>query len=433
MAEGFSLVPGAQPVPGYKLVRPLGQGGFGEVWEALAPGNFAVALKFVRLENAKPELRALDLLRSLRHPHLLDVQWAVSVGHFLVVAMPLCDRSLADRLNECKARHLAGIPYTELLTYIHEAAEALDYLNHPRDDRDPIQHRDVKPHNLFLVGGAVRLADFGLAKILADSQSSITAMTPNYAPPEFFRDEFAATSDQYSLAVSYYQLRSGRLLFSGSIHKVMHGHLHEAPDLTAIAERERPAIARALAKNPQARWSSCKEFAQQLGQVIPRATGRGLALQHWLAEVRAKTITCLEWSRRGELLWSPAGTANHLTWHAGHALWVHDALVIQPWLGHSELPHGWSGMFKMGSKPKLHLGTWPTRHEIRQHLEQQLARLVEIFACVPEDSFDHLPPYPHPGDHRNLFSLFTHAIHDEANHQGEMYLLLKLQRSNSST
>ena len=107
----FHLKPGVEPVLGYRLVRKIGQGGFGEVWEAEAPGGFRVALKFIRLDTdqAGPEQRALEVIRDIRHPHLLDVQFAARVEDCLVIAMPLCDESLMDRdapgaRNDTRAR-----------------------------------------------------------------------------------------------------------------------------------------------------------------------------------------------------------------------------------------------------------------------------------------------------------------------------------------
>src|SRR4051812_22090523 len=79
---------GIEPVPGYRFLKKIGQGGFGEVWEAEAPGGVRVAIKVIRVETerSKPELRALELIRNIRHPHLLDVQFSVSVGDCLLIA-----------------------------------------------------------------------------------------------------------------------------------------------------------------------------------------------------------------------------------------------------------------------------------------------------------------------------------------------------------
>ena len=243
------LEAGVEPIPGYTLVRMLGRGGFGEVWEALAPGGVHVALKFIRLdtEEAGLEERALEVIRNIRHPHLLDVQFAVRVADCLVIAMPLCERSLMDRLRECQAQGLAGLPRDELLGDMDDLAQALDFLNEPRhaigDDGKlvGVQHRDVKPHNVFLVGGSARLADFGLAKILEASGASHSgSMSPHYVAPEVIDGRVSRWSDQYSLAVTYYQLRTGRRPFEGdSVLQVIYAHQNLPPDLSALPEEER--------------------------------------------------------------------------------------------------------------------------------------------------------------------------------------------------
>src|SRR5262245_51013577 len=69
------LQAGMQPVPGYTLEARLGRGGFGEVWRAQGPGGFKVAMKFIPLEHKTGtiELRSLDLMKEIRHPHLLPM------------------------------------------------------------------------------------------------------------------------------------------------------------------------------------------------------------------------------------------------------------------------------------------------------------------------------------------------------------------------
>jgi serine/threonine protein kinase len=72
--------------------------------------------------------------------------------------------------------------------------------------------------NLLLQGGAAKVADFGLAKALKGMVQDMSfSMTPAYAPPELFGGSTAPTSDQYSLGVTYYELRTGRRPFAGTL------------------------------------------------------------------------------------------------------------------------------------------------------------------------------------------------------------------------
>jgi serine/threonine protein kinase len=271
-AEVLRLEPGAEPTPGYRLERLLGRGGFGEVWKARGPGGVAVALKFIRLDGKAGgfELRSLEMMKDVRHGNLLSLFGVWQREPFIILALELADRSLMDRLQEAQAQGQPGIPLPELLEYLRDAARALDFLNEPRHALDgkaglSIQHRDVKPHNLLLVGDTVKLADFGLARLLERRATSHTgAMTPAYAAPEFFKGRTTSQSDQYSLAVAYCQLRGGRLPFAGTPEQMMMGHSQEAPDLGMVPEAERPAVARALSKNPEDRWPNCRAFVQAL-------------------------------------------------------------------------------------------------------------------------------------------------------------------------
>jgi len=277
---------GTEPVPGFVLVERLGRGGFGEVWKATAPGGFPIALKFVPLEGRglKIEMRALEIIKAIRHPNLLATFGTWQVSGFLVIAMELADRTLFDRFEEATAQGLAGIPRDELLEYLQEAAKGIDYLNEPQHALEGrpclgVQHRDIKPQNILLVGRGVKVADFGLARLLEHALTAHTgSLTPAYAAPEFVRGQTSSRSDQYSLGVTYCELRGGRLPFQGNLEKMLFGHLEGTPDLSLLPEEERPIVARALAKDPADRWPTCRDFvaalAHQARHAEDAATGR---------------------------------------------------------------------------------------------------------------------------------------------------------------
>jgi tetratricopeptide (TPR) repeat protein/serine/threonine protein kinase len=276
------LRPGAEPVAGYRLIERLGRGGFGEVWKAAGPGGFLVALKFVVLaaDVGPVELRALQVIRDIRHPHLLATFGSWQLDGRLIIAMELAERTLLDRLREAAGQGMEGIPAPEVHEHFLDAARGLDYLNEPRhpaggSEPQGIQHRDVKPQNLLLIGGSVKVADFGLARVLEHTQTNHTgSMTPSYAPPEFFEKKTSSQSDQYSLAVTYCHMRGGRLPFTGNIAAVMAGHMLREPDLSMLPEAERPAVARAMAKDPHDRWPSCRAFVKAVisqGELYPHS------------------------------------------------------------------------------------------------------------------------------------------------------------------
>jgi hypothetical protein len=155
---------------------------------------------------------------------------------------------------------------------------------------------------------------------------------------------------------------------------------------------------------------------------------RAACLQDLAREVRGKTIQLLHAAHPSELTWAPAGTSNHILWHAGHALWLADVLCIRPATGKRELPGGWAEMFRMGSRPASWKKEWPDKDDLLRALKVQLNRLVQVIAPLDGEQLDALPPFAHQGDTRSLGECILHGLHDEANHQGEMYLLLKMQR-----
>jgi serine/threonine protein kinase len=264
--------PNAEPIPGYRLIEPLGSGGFGEVWKCEAPGGLFKAIKFVfgNLDSldvegarAEQELRALQQIKEVRHPFVLSLDRIEVVNGELVIVMELADRSLHDLLVECQASGLLGLPRNALLRYIRDAAEALDHMN----EKHNLQHLDIKPRNLFLVSDRVKVADFGLVKHLELHNSSglLGGVTPLYAPPETFSGKITERSDQYSLAIVYQELLTGQRPFSGkNARQLAQQHTQEEPELRALPEPERPVVARALAKDPAKRFPNCLAFVRAL-------------------------------------------------------------------------------------------------------------------------------------------------------------------------
>lgn len=153
---------------------------------------------------------------------------------------------------------------------------------------------------------------------------------------------------------------------------------------------------------------------------------RTLHLEELARQVRGHTLRVLEACPEECLRWAPAGTSNHVLWHAGHALWVVDLLCIEPLAGASELPDGWAETFGADCRPVNETTEWPEAAEVRVRLERQLVRLLALMRDN-EDRLSRMGP-DSPG-RWDLTRGVIHGLHDEARHHGEMYLLLKLYRT----
>lgn len=255
-------------IQGYRLLEHLGSGYFGDVWKAEAAGGKPCAVKLVTLDKpggkASPtekDFKALAKVQTIQHPRLLTLERLTFLDNLVLLVMERAEKSLWDRFLECRAQGLPGIPTAELRGYIAEAAEILDFMN----SQQQTPHWDLKPRNLLLVKGQVKVGDFGQ---VADLQILKTGhkggSNPTYSAPEVFDGQAATASDQYSLAIIYQELLTGeRPFLANTLYQVMTQHLHAQPNPSAV-ERDQPAIRRALSKKPDLRFASCMDFVRSL-------------------------------------------------------------------------------------------------------------------------------------------------------------------------
>jgi serine/threonine protein kinase len=295
------LQPGSEIVPGYRLIRQLGKGGYGEVWEATAPGGKQVALKVipnVEAVQGKQEFKALELIKGVDHTNLMELHafWLLDrqgqvipdevrkrpdapPASVLVIATRLASKNLLQRFQECQQAGQPAIPVPELLQYMRQSARAIDYLNNPQHHLGghafSIQHRDIKPENILLAkDGTVKIGDFGLAKVVEGTEAVIhgdsAGLTLGYAAPEMFEGIVTSWTDQYSLALTYFKLRTGALPFgtTGSPYDIIRAHLQHALDLSLLTPAERPIIDRATSVKPEQRFPNCTALVKALEQSL---------------------------------------------------------------------------------------------------------------------------------------------------------------------
>jgi hypothetical protein len=140
-------------------------------------------------------------------------------------------------------------------------------------------------------------------------------------------------------------------------------------------------------------------------------------------EVRGKTLWLLEGVADEMAHFAAPGLSNTILWHAGHALVVAEHLGIMPATGQpSALPEGWLEKFGWDSRPQV-VTQWPAISEVLAALHGQLPRLIAAIAALSPSQLDRVLGPPHAA---TLRYEIVHGLHDEANHQGEIWLLRKM-------
>ncbi len=280
LVSRMRLEAGSQPFPGLKLVQLCGRGGFAEVWEAIDTRGERIAVKFMACRNSSSsvrEMRILQAIQKLVHRNLLRIINLWSIPEYIVVAMELADGSLLDMMDVYQSEYQSPLAAPLIVNYLRQAAVALDYLNSHRHTFEGrlvgFQHCDVKPSNMLLLGEVVKLADFGLCTPISGRQSIYgRGGTLDFAAPEVHRGSLAESSDQYSLAVTYYYLRTAAFPFPATPEKFQreYSYTRPAPDLRLVRRGERRVLERALDLEPMNRWPSCTTMISNLEEAINR-------------------------------------------------------------------------------------------------------------------------------------------------------------------
>ncbi|HEU4930809.1 MAG TPA: protein kinase [Pyrinomonadaceae bacterium] len=260
----------------YRIVRQLGQGGMGAVYEAVDQRlDTTVALKetlFTEERLRKQFEREARLLARLHHPALPRVSdhFSEDDGQFLVMQfIP------GDDLSEMMTRKQGPFPANQVLTWADQLLDALDYL-HTQDPQ--IVHRDIKPQNLKLTSrGQIILLDFGLAKGQAGDISRVTTSasifgyTPNYAPLEQIQGLGTdSRSDLYSLGATLYHLLTNvkppdALTRAAAIVNGQPDPLLRASEVnSAVAPELDHVLGKAMAQNREQRYSTADEMRKAL-------------------------------------------------------------------------------------------------------------------------------------------------------------------------
>src|ERR1700686_4418295 len=261
----------------YEFIGELGRGAMGVVYKAMDPViGRTVAVKTIRLSEAGTGLSRPELLTRfqtearaaglLTHPNIVVVFDAGEEDGLYYITMELVEgKSLQALLDGGHA-----FPLSRTLRILEQTCSALQFA-HERN----VVHRDIKPANLMLTADdTVKVTDFGTAKILQFGTAQQTAHvmgTPSYMSPEQVKGRAVdGRSDIFSLGVMLYEMVTGEKPFPGqSITTVIYKIVNEEPVPPrqinpSIHPGISAAVMKALAKEPEARYQSCRELLEDL-------------------------------------------------------------------------------------------------------------------------------------------------------------------------
>lgn len=257
-----------QKIGDYEVVAKLGAGGLGIVYEVnhlISQRREAMKI-LVPDQCGTPEMverfrREVQTLATLNHVNIASLHNAFYYEDRLAMVMELIH---GETLRDLRLRMTITLP--QALDFVGQVLQALVYAH-----RLGVVHRDIKPANIMITeNGVVKLLDFGIA--ITEHGSDLTHAgyllgSLNYMSPEQVSGSKATPrSDIYSVGVTLYELLTGRLPITGtSDYEIMMGHMHQAPIppnqfTPTIPVALSDAIMRALAKDPDQRFSTADEF-----------------------------------------------------------------------------------------------------------------------------------------------------------------------------
>lgn len=254
---------GQRPLDGFTIKRGLGQGGFGEVYFAVSDGGKEVALKLLVRGRTDTELRGISNCLNFKHPnlvHLYDLRTDERGDHWLVMEY-VHGEPLSTVLN----RNPKGLPADQARDWFVQVAGAVSYLHD-----HAVIHRDIKPGNVFVEHGVLKLGDYGLSKTVsaASLTQSANVGTVYYMAPEVGKGACTKQVDVYACGVMFYEMLTGEVPFRGdSWAEVALRHQTDTPELARVPAEYLTIIEKALHKKAELRYADIDEMVRAVESV----------------------------------------------------------------------------------------------------------------------------------------------------------------------
>ena len=272
------------PIGSYRLVRIVGEGGMGVVWEAVhSTTTERIALKVVRAEVAQdPEFRErfqreARVAKAIDHEHVVRVFDSGEIDGQLFMSMELVEGESLRSLLDARKR-LEPAEAVSILTDVARGLEAAHAAG--------LIHRDVKPSNIVIEEstGRALVTDFGVVKASDATSATRTGMmvgTIRYIAPEQLKSgPIDARADIYALGAVFYEMLTGNAPFDrDAAAATMWAHVNEPPprasEALGVPSQLDPIVARAMAKAPADPYTTPGEFAAAAATAVDAAIGEG--------------------------------------------------------------------------------------------------------------------------------------------------------------
>ncbi|HSL22314.1 MAG TPA: protein kinase [Vicinamibacterales bacterium] len=260
----------------YRIVSPLGSGGFGTVY--LAEDTWIdkkVAIKVPHRQNIDfgELLKEPRLLASLNHPNIVSITTAEKQDNIFFIVMEYVQ---GETLENILAR-TGALELPRALDYACQICNAVDHAH-----RQGVIHRDLRPANVLVSDAdVVKVADFGTSRFLEIAAHGTTVIgSPPYMAPEQFQGKAVFASDIYSVGVTMYQMLTGVLPYDtpapADLDKLMTGELLSSPRLKnpAIPKAVSDVVLRALAPDITVRYQRAEELLEDILATRPTPVRR---------------------------------------------------------------------------------------------------------------------------------------------------------------
>ena len=250
----------------YKILAPLGSGGFGTVY--LAQDTWIdkkVAIKVPHRQGLDfgELLREPRLLASVSHPNIVAITTAEKQDNVFFIVMEYVQGETLENIIALKG----ALDLNRSLDFACQICNAVDHAH-----RQGVIHRDLRPANVLVTDNdMLKVADFGTSRFLEIAAHGTTVIgSPPYMAPEQFHGKAVFASDVYSLGVTMYQMLTGTLPYdtpsAGDLDKLMSGELVSPPRLKnpAVPRGINDIVMRAMAPDVAARYQRAADLLDDI-------------------------------------------------------------------------------------------------------------------------------------------------------------------------